>query len=163
MASSSNSTRNGLSSFTATSCRFIPIKENTNTTLFSLGIMNLKFPSISVAVPTIDPFNKTATPGKGSPFLSVTRPDNTIFSFPTLSVFFLITIDCISNLYSKGEPSNSFAKAASTETFRTFKVTLFIAFNWSALYTKFRFVCSLICLNTICTSTSFTLIVTFCF
>ena len=51
------------------------------------------------------------------------------FLLSACSVFFLITIDCISNLYSKADPSNNFVNAASTVTSFTFSVTFCIVFN----------------------------------
>ena len=76
--SSSITTVNGFISFSnffiAISLSFIPTKEKNNTTLSIWGTSRENFPSLSVATPTLVPFSKTVTPGKGSFFLSCTKP-----------------------------------------------------------------------------------------
>ncbi len=51
-----------VSSPTSISCEIIPTKENTRT-FPSAGSVMEYFPSISVVVPTVDPFNTTDAPG----------------------------------------------------------------------------------------------------
>ena len=136
-----------------TYCVFIPTKVTTNeSTSFITSKANS--PSMLEAVPTLVPFNNTVTPGSGSLALSVITPRivRLVFPFGITSIFRII-IDCISNLYVKGLPSNNFFNAKSTVTSFTFKETIPISFSCIALYTKFKPVCLLISLKISCTFT----------
>ena len=57
-----------------TSCDSIPTKEYTNIKFFISGKLNVYFPFISVAVPTVNPLTIIVTPGIGCFLRSVTLP-----------------------------------------------------------------------------------------
>ena len=73
--SSSITMRIGTPTCISFSTCFIPIKENTKVTFEDVvGIVNLKPPCESVAVPTEVPFNRIVTPGNGVESRSTTVP-----------------------------------------------------------------------------------------